>query len=49
MTDGELHLLDEGIDLIIKPPDEALDPMPDVVRKCIPPPACSPSCPAGSR
>jgi oligoribonuclease len=33
ITDAELNLLDEGIDLIIKPPAEALDQMSDVVRE----------------
>jgi oligoribonuclease len=33
VTDGELNLLDEGIDLIIKPPPEALVTMPEVVRE----------------
>src|ERR1700691_2819690 len=33
VTDGELNLLDEGIDLIIKPPAEALELMPEVVRE----------------
>ena len=33
VTDGELNLLDEGIDLIIKPPAEALETMVDVVRE----------------
>jgi oligoribonuclease len=32
VTDAELRLLDEGIDLIIKPPAEAVDQMTDVVR-----------------
>ena len=32
VTDPELRLLDDGIDLIIKPPAEALDQMKDVVR-----------------
>jgi len=32
VTDGELNLLDEGIDEVIKPPPEALDQMVDVVR-----------------
>jgi oligoribonuclease len=32
VTDGELSELDEGIDLIIKPPAEALDHMPELVR-----------------
>ncbi len=33
VTDADLNLLDEGIDLIIKPPAEALESMPDVVRE----------------
>jgi oligoribonuclease len=33
VTDGELNALDDGIDLIIKPPAEALDTMPEVVRE----------------
>jgi oligoribonuclease len=33
VTDGELIALDDGIDVIIKPPAEALDHMPDVVRE----------------
>ncbi|HEY1705314.1 MAG TPA: oligoribonuclease [Trebonia sp.] len=32
VTDSELNLLDGGIDLIIKPPAEAVDQMSDVVR-----------------
>jgi oligoribonuclease len=32
VTDGELNLLDEGVDVIIKPPAEALVSMPDIVR-----------------
>ena len=32
VTDAELRLLDAGIDLIIKPPAEAVDQMTDVVR-----------------
>jgi oligoribonuclease len=32
VTDGELNVADDGIDVIIKPPAEALDHMPDVVR-----------------
>jgi oligoribonuclease len=32
VTDAELNLLDEGIDLVIKPPAEALEAMPGVVR-----------------
>lgn len=33
VTDGELNELDEGIDLVIKPPAEALDQMPEFVRQ----------------
>jgi oligoribonuclease len=33
VTDGALGTLDEGIDLVIKPPAEALDQMEDVVRE----------------
>ncbi len=33
ITDGDLVVLDEGIDLVIKPPAEALDHMPEVVRE----------------
>ena len=33
VTDGELNALDEGIDVVIKPPAEALDHMDDVVRE----------------
>jgi oligoribonuclease len=33
VTDRDLNQLDEGIDLVIKPPAEALDHMPDVVRQ----------------
>ena len=32
VTDGELNILDEGVDVIIKPPPEAVDEMSDVVR-----------------
>jgi oligoribonuclease len=32
VTDGDLNLLDEGIDEIIKPPSESLDQMADIVR-----------------
>src|SRR5215469_8429690 len=32
VTDGELNLLDDGVDVIIKPPAEALDQMSEVVR-----------------
>jgi oligoribonuclease len=32
VTDGELALLDDGVDLVIKPPAEAVDQMVDVVR-----------------
>jgi oligoribonuclease len=33
VTDGELNEADGGIDVIIKPPAEALDSMPEVVRE----------------
>jgi len=33
VTDAELTLLDEGVDVIIKPPAEALASMPEVVRE----------------
>ncbi len=33
VTDADLNELDEGIDLIIKPPPEALAQMPDLVRE----------------
>ena len=33
VTDGELRSLDDGIDVLIKPPAEALDGMHDVVRE----------------
>ena len=33
VTDGQLTILDDGINLVIKPPAEALDHMPDVVRE----------------
>jgi oligoribonuclease len=32
VTDGELNALDEGLDVLIKPPAEALDGMDEVVR-----------------
>src|ERR1700722_17653426 len=33
VTDGELNAVDEGIDVLIKPPAQALDDMSDVVRE----------------
>src|SRR5215470_110895 len=33
VTDGDLTVLDEGVDVVIKPPAEAIDQMLDVVRK----------------
>ncbi len=33
VTDGQLNAADEGVDLVIKPPAEALDTMPEVVRE----------------
>jgi oligoribonuclease len=32
VTDGELNIADDGVDVIIKPPPEAVDQMSDVVR-----------------
>jgi oligoribonuclease len=33
VTDAELNVLGEGIDLVIRPPDDAIAQMPDVVRQ----------------
>jgi oligoribonuclease len=33
VTDGELRALDDGVDVVIKPPAQALDDMADVVRE----------------
>ena len=33
VTDGDLNVLDEGVDLVIKPPAEAVDQMVPVVRE----------------
>jgi oligoribonuclease len=33
VTDAELNTADDGIDVIIKPPAEAVDAMPDIVRE----------------
>src|SRR5262245_39957877 len=33
VTDGDLAVLDEGVDVVIKPPAEAIDQMLDVVRE----------------
>ena len=33
VTDAELTTADDGIDIIIRPPAEALDSMPEVVRE----------------
>lgn len=33
ITDGELKVISDGLDVIIKPPQEALDHMPEVVRE----------------
>jgi oligoribonuclease len=33
VTDGELNVLGEGIDLVVKPPQQALDQMGDLVRE----------------
>src|SRR5437763_15909164 len=33
VTDGELNVLGDGLDLVIKPPAEALDEVADIVRQ----------------
>jgi oligoribonuclease len=33
VTDGELTILGDGVDVVIKPPAQAVEAMPDVVRK----------------
>ncbi|HZB32382.1 MAG TPA: oligoribonuclease [Streptosporangiaceae bacterium] len=33
VTDGELNIIDDGIDIVIKPPESALKQMSDVVRE----------------
>jgi oligoribonuclease len=33
VTDSELNVLGEGVDIVIRPPDEALETMPEVVRQ----------------
>jgi oligoribonuclease len=33
VTDSELNVLGEGVDVVIRPPQEAVDQMPDVVRE----------------
>ncbi|WP_101254689.1 oligoribonuclease [Streptomyces barkulensis] len=33
VTDSELNVLGDGVDIVIRPPAEALDTMPDVVRE----------------
>jgi oligoribonuclease len=33
VTDSELNVLGEGVDIVIRPPDAALDTMPEVVRE----------------
>ncbi|MFI6344065.1 oligoribonuclease [Streptomyces sp. NPDC050560] len=33
VTDSELNVLGDGVDIVIRPPDEALTTMPDVVRE----------------
>src|SRR5262245_58219129 len=47
VTDGSLNVLDEGIDLVIKPPPEALDQMEDVVREMHTVPGLLAELPAG--
>jgi oligoribonuclease len=33
ITDGELNVLADGVEVVIRPPQEALDQMPDIVRQ----------------
>ncbi|MFD7547423.1 MULTISPECIES: oligoribonuclease [unclassified Streptomyces] len=33
VTDSELNVLGDGVDIVIRPPDEALETMPEVVRQ----------------
>jgi oligoribonuclease len=33
VTDSELNILGEGVDIVIRPPDQALETMPEVVRQ----------------
>lgn len=33
VTDSELNVLGEGVDIVIRPPERALETMPDVVRQ----------------
>ena len=33
VTDSELNVLGEGVDIVIRPPDAALETMPEVVRQ----------------
>src|ERR1700685_1951576 len=47
VTDSELTLLDDGIDLVIKPPAEALEQMSDAVRGLHTPPVPLTALPAG--
>jgi len=47
VTDGELNQLDGGVDVVIKPPPEALEQMSEVVRPCTPRPDCSARSEAG--
>ncbi|MEY9968676.1 oligoribonuclease [Streptacidiphilus sp. MAP12-16] len=32
VTDSELNILGEGVDIVVRPPDEAVETMPDIVR-----------------
>ncbi|MFE4646302.1 oligoribonuclease, partial [Streptomyces sp. NPDC056730] len=33
VTDSELNVLGDGVDIVIRPPDSALETMPEVVRQ----------------
>ena len=39
VTDSQLNVLGEGVDLVIRPPQEAIDQMNEVVERCTRPPA----------
>ena len=47
VTDFDLNVLGEGVDLIVKPPAEALEQMGDFVRTCTRSPGCSTELDAG--
>ena len=40
VTDSELNVLGDGVDVVIKPPQEALDGCPTSSATCTPAPGC---------